>query len=465
MEIEFEDRRIKLRDGLAGVIIAVVVVARGGWSAVLAWSSTLGCGAVVAIPDVVGSTSAQPQETSVGVTSVDEGTGVSADVEGGADTDVASDTSTSGRADDGTTGEDRPQCPADPLHPMQHAPLCSDEMHGAWSVMSEIGSPPQFDRYTMIWAGHEAIVWAGEGGAYDPSTDTWRTLASDGAPTDRAWHTATWTGTEMIIWGGSGRAAGFGLADGARYDPSLDTWRRMTDDGAPSQRYSHTAVWTGSEMIVWGGFDSYLPVAGGGRYDPALDIWAPISDVAAPQGGDVALWTGTEMIIWGGKAPTGEVLAGGRYDPASDSWQPMTMTGAPSFISQSSGFWTGSAAIFYGGCCVTDGLYRNRAAVYDPLADAWMEEVPLCLDSPAHAVAVWTGCDLLVWLSMGQDREYAVPPDVLRFDGETTWRTAASSPPEQRFQAKAVWTGDAMIVWGGLGGGADDVGPGGVYRP
>ena len=28
----------------------------------------------------------------------------------------------------------------------------------------------------------------------------------------------------------------------------------MTTSGAPVARYKHTAVWTGSEMIVWGGF-------------------------------------------------------------------------------------------------------------------------------------------------------------------------------------------------------------------
>jgi hypothetical protein len=32
-----------------------------------------------------------------------------------------------------------------------------------------------------------------------------------------------------------------------------DTWVPTSTDGAPSARGNHTAVWTGKEMIVWGG--------------------------------------------------------------------------------------------------------------------------------------------------------------------------------------------------------------------
>ena len=34
-----------------------------------------------------------------------------------------------------------------------------------------------------------------------------------------------------------------------------DTWTATSITNAPAGRYLHTAVWTGSEMIVWGGFD------------------------------------------------------------------------------------------------------------------------------------------------------------------------------------------------------------------
>ena len=43
------------------------------------------------------------------------------------------------------------------------------------------------------------------------------------------------------------------LTTGGRYDPATDSWTATSTTSAPAARYYHTAVWTGSEMIVWGG--------------------------------------------------------------------------------------------------------------------------------------------------------------------------------------------------------------------
>jgi len=57
----------------------------------------------------------------------------------------------------------------------------------------------------------------------------------------------------MIVWGGYGNN-GY-LNNGGRYNPSTDSWTAISTSNAPSPRSNHTAVWAGSEMIVWGGFD------------------------------------------------------------------------------------------------------------------------------------------------------------------------------------------------------------------
>jgi hypothetical protein len=54
----------------------------------------------------------------------------------------------------------------------------------------------------------------------------------------------------MIVWGGYN---GSSLNDGGRYNPTANTWTAVSATDAPAPRYSHTAVWTGSEMIVSGG--------------------------------------------------------------------------------------------------------------------------------------------------------------------------------------------------------------------
>ena len=68
----------------------------------------------------------------------------------------------------------------------------------------------------------------------------------------RYFHTAVWTGTEMIVWGGS-NAVGNYFNDGSRYNPATDTYTLVASLGAPSAREAHVAVWTGKEMVIFGG--------------------------------------------------------------------------------------------------------------------------------------------------------------------------------------------------------------------
>jgi Galactose oxidase, central domain len=102
-----------------------------------------------------------------------------------------------------------------------------------------------------------------------------------------------WTGSEMIVWGGGADASTY-LNTGARYNPSTDSWAATSTTNAPEARTSHTAVWTGSEMIVWGGSNgSYLNT--GGRYNPGTDSWTATSTINAPDGRQefTAVWTGS----------------------------------------------------------------------------------------------------------------------------------------------------------------------------
>jgi hypothetical protein len=56
----------------------------------------------------------------------------------------------------------------------------------------------------------------------------------------------------MIVWGGYG---GTYFDPGGRYNPGMNSWTATSTTNAPDGRYSPTAVWTGSQMIVWGGTD------------------------------------------------------------------------------------------------------------------------------------------------------------------------------------------------------------------
>ena len=106
----------------------------------------------------------------------------------------------------------------------------------------------------IVWGGHNDSNGSfNTGGRYNPSTDSWTATSTTNAPAARQEHTAVWTGSEMIVWGGFNRNSSFNT--GGRYNPSTDSWTATSITNAPSARYWHTAVWTGSEMIVWGGYN------------------------------------------------------------------------------------------------------------------------------------------------------------------------------------------------------------------
>jgi Kelch motif protein len=156
--------------------------------------------------------------------------------------------------------------------------------------------------------------------------DTWTATSTTDAPSRRESHTAVWTGSEMIVWGGSNATDYFNT--GGRYNPSTDSWTVTSTTNAPSARQFHTAVWTGTEMIIWGGFDANFEYSNtGGRYNPSTDSWTATSTAGAPSPREVhtAVWIGGEMIVWGGS--NGNYLnSGGRYNPGTNTWTATSVT-------------------------------------------------------------------------------------------------------------------------------------------
>ena len=103
----------------------------------------------------------------------------------------------------------------------------------------------------------------------------------------------------MIVWGGyNGANATNGLNSGGRYNPTTDTWTAVATSGAPAARFDPTAVWTGSEMIVWGGYDGTREFNDGGRYNPATDTWAALPTNAAPPLSISLTITNTVLLSW-----------------------------------------------------------------------------------------------------------------------------------------------------------------------
>ena len=76
---------------------------------------------------------------------------------------------------------------------------------------------------------------------YTPETDSWSNVAGNDVITPRINHSTVWTGSEMIVWGGQSGSANY-LNDLWRYNPSSNTWTKVSQAGIPTERYHPTAV-------------------------------------------------------------------------------------------------------------------------------------------------------------------------------------------------------------------------------
>jgi len=371
-----------------------------------------------------------------------------------------------------------------------------------WTATSTTNAPDARAVHTAVWTGSDMIVWAGgntnylnTGGRYNPDTDSWTATNTTDAPTARIYHAAVWTGTEMIVWGGYGYPQG-SLNSGGRYNPSTDNWINTGYNNAPASRQSHTAIWTGSEMIVWGGAGCpYVGcfLNGGGRYIPSIDNWTATSTASAPSARAIhtAVWTGNEMVVWGGVDDFGSALTGGKYNPGSDSWTATSATNAPSARSSHTAVWTGSEMIIWGGVSGnvqldTPGRFNsnpdgpptptptptplpplNTGARYNPDTDSWI--ATSTTNAPAGReghTAVWTGREMIVWGGTGCHLDCLLSTGGRYNPGSDSWTpTNVTNSPVPRTNHTGVWSGAEMIVWGGRGSIGNSFNSGGRYDP
>jgi N-acetylneuraminic acid mutarotase len=369
-----------------------------------------------------------------------------------------------------------PSCPGGRRLVLANTGARYDPVLDRWIGLSDAGAPPPMESPLVVWTGHDMLLLAPEGPAiagwrYDPSTDHWSRIASDGSSLSRQGASFLWTGNLAIVWGGVMRQPPFLFSDvntGERYDPWSDSWTPTSSSSPPSQRFGHSAVWTGNEMIVWGGTYSFPQsgyVDGGDRYDPATDSWTDTSTESAPlpRSGHTALWTGSEMIVWGG----GYSNSGGRYDPRSDSWRAISEADAPAPRIDHAAAWTGRQMVVWGG--LGDTLQPLQSGgVYDPATEHWTATATDNAPSARQGTtAVWTGDRIAIWGGYSGSASSGSMNTGGLYDPETaTWTpTSLTGAPSARPYHTAVWAGGRMIVWGGGYPGRVNFDTGGRYDP
>ncbi len=328
-----------------------------------------------------------------------------------------------------------------------------------WEPMSEVDAPLARTRHTAVWSGDRLLVWGGNlqddpfvantGGVYDLEADLWSPMSTTGAPSGRHSHLAVWTGTRMLVWGGFSTAF---ENTGGLYDPESDSWSPMSTAGAPSPRVQMAYTWTGERLIVHGGRVDQSPLGDGASYDPATDTWTPL-----PAGGPFArlahsvvradddtllFFGGTNLFDWLGD--------GSSFD--GTTWSALNVTGAPTLRQSHAALWTGNEMLVWGGW--NGGDYKNDGALFNPDDASWRTmNVAGAPDPRSEALALWTGANFFVWGGCGGDAcgKYfgdgaLYVPDA---SGGSWGMLPSSGAPSDRREVAGAFGGKRAMVWGG----------------
>ena len=337
---------------------------------------------------------------------------------------------------------------------------------GEWRAMAQ---PPASvaPGAPAVWTGSEIVVWGGGFGAdgtheaggasYNPASDEWSELPE--APIDVAAEgTAVWTGKEVIFWGGAEPTRNVQrelVGSGAAYDPATRSWRRLPESPLAARSY-HEAVWTGQEMIVWGGVTQCCPIDSvihdptAAAYDPDTDEWRQLADVPSPWSGDdgpaVSETFGGDMFVW----RNGEL---GRFDVSENTWQ--GLGGGPAADPDSQGPMSFSTAgpvsigavvrdtfyIWTGGARAVDGLALGLPSGEGKSiagSDHFTDFVP----------RVAAADDAIFGVNYDYDMyEPGEGTSVWRYDvAGDSWERLPDPPAEVGAGATPIWTGKELVV-------------------
>jgi hypothetical protein len=320
---------------------------------------------------------------------------------------------------------------------------------GTWRLLpaAPISTAPTLT--TSVWTGREMIIhglrYSGTGFrsrftlGYSPSTRTWTRLARGPKPwTNDGGDVAVWTGSQMLVFGQTSAA----------YTPASNTWRPIAHRGNPSQ----IAGWTGHEAIVWPGSFSETTSRCPSAYDPVTNTWhalrcAPLQARHDAEG----VWTGRELIVAGGDrlnpgAPPTIFRNAAAYNPATNRWR--LLPPMPRREEGATAVWDGREVLFLGGVRAGTSQPAARGLAFNPVTNRW-RVLPAMAYPRSGFAAVWTGRHVLIW--GGLTAAGIIPPHGEAYNpASNRWTALPAAPLHGRIVTTAAWTGHQMIIWGGV---------------
>jgi hypothetical protein len=175
-----------------------------------------------------------------------------------------------------------------------------DKKTDTWSKPEECNRRYAFGH---CQAGEEVYVFGGaessafgwikrDGAIFSFKDNRWRPMPMDNGPHGRRDFSMCWTGKMILVWGGNNHAGDVveerekGAANVPwntvmAFNPTTKKWQAMPNDTAPKARSDCVTIWTGKEMIVWGGhtpFESGF-YSDGYAYNPRLNRWRKLPEL------------------------------------------------------------------------------------------------------------------------------------------------------------------------------------------
>jgi hypothetical protein len=237
-------------------------------------------------------------------------------------------------------------------------------------------------------------------------------------------HSVVWTGSEVIIWGGHTTDLSHPIDDGAAFNPDTGQWRLIASPPLNGMTW-HFGAWSGSEMLVVGS-------SGAAAYDPTNDSWRvlPPLPLEIPHPNErfasrtEYAWSGSHIYVWN---PISDELA--RLDPSADDWEAMEGPGLD--VDPAKVLALGDRLLAFGtrwsGGRGGPSTYELLGVEY--VGGGWRDLPPIDFRTDEYAnvadpgTATFVGDSVLIW---GDPSPKPGSARLLRPDG--TWDTAPAPP-------------------------------------
>lgn len=251
---------------------------------------------------------------------------------------------------------------------------------------------------------------------------------------------------KVFVFGGQD-ATGNALGDSAIYDPATNTWTLVTAiANAPSPRWGAWAVWTGTEILVFGGTDTTgAALQSGATHDPVAAQWSPIANDSVGHVGPVGGASSTQAVFWGGWGTGSSLVASAeRYNVSTNYWQAApTASPAPGAVLDAAWAFTGANLYIFGG--LTGGTTRtNLASSYSLTTNTWTA-LTAGPSARSGAFGAWDTLVFFVWA--GRDNTTVRNDGYFYYGG--TWTAMGGTGAPTARQAPQRNTGWAFVLAAG----------------